>query len=86
MLAFYAERLGAVEINNSFYRMPTPETLGALGGGDAGRVSLRAQEPAPDHARKEAGRRGGRPSSASTRRRGRSATSWGRSCSSSRRS
>jgi uncharacterized protein YecE (DUF72 family) len=28
MLGFYAGRLGAVEINNSFYRMPNPETLG----------------------------------------------------------
>jgi uncharacterized protein YecE (DUF72 family) len=28
MLAHYASRMGAVEINNSFYRMPTPETLG----------------------------------------------------------
>ena len=27
MLAFYAGRLAAVEINNSFYRMPNPETL-----------------------------------------------------------
>jgi uncharacterized protein YecE (DUF72 family) len=27
MLGFYAERLGAVEINNSFYRMPTTEQL-----------------------------------------------------------
>ncbi len=27
MLAFYAERLPAVEVNNTFYRMPTPETL-----------------------------------------------------------
>jgi uncharacterized protein YecE (DUF72 family) len=27
MLAFYAGRLGAVEINHSFYRMPTPESL-----------------------------------------------------------
>ena len=28
MLGFYAERLGAVEINNTFYRMPSAETLG----------------------------------------------------------
>jgi len=27
MLAYYAERLSAVEINNSFYRMPSPETV-----------------------------------------------------------
>ena len=27
MLAFYAERLGTVEINNTFYRMPKVETL-----------------------------------------------------------
>jgi len=29
MLAFYAERLRTVEINNTFYRMPKAETLGA---------------------------------------------------------
>ena len=28
MLAYYAERLGAVEINNTFYRMPSQELLG----------------------------------------------------------
>ena len=28
MLAYYAERLRTVEINNSFYRMPSPEALG----------------------------------------------------------
>lgn len=28
MLAYYAERLDAVEINNTFYRMPAPELLG----------------------------------------------------------
>ena len=27
MLAYYAERLDAVEINNTFYRMPAPEML-----------------------------------------------------------
>src|ERR1041384_2705616 len=27
MLAFYASRLGAVEINNTFYRMPRPALL-----------------------------------------------------------
>jgi uncharacterized protein YecE (DUF72 family) len=29
MLRFYAGRLGTVEINNTFYRMPKPETLAA---------------------------------------------------------
>ena len=29
MLRFYAERLPAVEINNTFYRMPSPSTLAA---------------------------------------------------------
>ncbi len=29
MLAFYAERLPTVEVNNSFYRMPAPKTLAA---------------------------------------------------------
>jgi uncharacterized protein YecE (DUF72 family) len=28
MLAYYAERLDAVEINNTFYRMPSPDMLG----------------------------------------------------------
>jgi uncharacterized protein YecE (DUF72 family) len=28
MLGYYADRLAAVEINNTFYRMPTPEQLG----------------------------------------------------------
>ena len=28
MLAYYAERFGTVEINATFYRMPTPKTLG----------------------------------------------------------
>lgn len=32
MLGHYAERLGTVEINNSFYRMPSPETLGRWAG------------------------------------------------------
>jgi uncharacterized protein YecE (DUF72 family) len=27
MLAYYAERLGSVEVNNTFYRMPKPEVL-----------------------------------------------------------
>jgi uncharacterized protein YecE (DUF72 family) len=31
MLRYYAERLSAVEINNSFYRMPAPETLARWG-------------------------------------------------------
>src|SRR3954469_23694452 len=29
MLRYYAQRFGAVEINSSFYRLPTPETLEA---------------------------------------------------------
>src|SRR5437870_5677979 len=28
-LSFYAERFGTVEINNTFYRLPSPETLPA---------------------------------------------------------
>ncbi len=86
MLAFYAGKLGAVEINNTFYRMPTPDAARALGGGDAGGVSLRAQEPAPDHPHEEAGRRRRRRRRGSRRRRARSATGWARSCFSSRRS
>jgi uncharacterized protein YecE (DUF72 family) len=29
MLPFYAERFGTVELNNTFYRMPTPKTIAA---------------------------------------------------------
>ena len=32
MLAFYASKLPSVEINNTFYRMPTPELLGSWAG------------------------------------------------------
>ena len=32
MLSYYAERLAAVEINNTFYRMPGPEALRKWGG------------------------------------------------------
>ena len=39
MLAFYAGKLGAVEINNTFYRMPDAVAARALGGRDAGRRS-----------------------------------------------
>ena len=49
MLGYYAGHFRAVEINNSFYRMPTAEVLGALGRRDAARVPLRAQEPAAHH-------------------------------------
>jgi uncharacterized protein YecE (DUF72 family) len=31
MLAYYATQMGAVEVNNTFYRMPTPETLARWG-------------------------------------------------------
>ena len=58
MLAYYAGHFRAVEINNTFYRMPTRRGAGALGRRDAARVPLRAQEPAADHARQAAGRRG----------------------------
>ena len=48
MLAYYAERLGAVEINNTFYRMPKPETARALGRRDTAptfRFALKAPQP-----------------------------------------
>ena len=57
MLAYYAERFPTVEINNTFYRMPAPEQLRKWARRDARRLPLRAQEPTPDHAREEAGRR-----------------------------
>ena len=39
MLAWYAERLPSVEINNTFYRMPKASVLAALGRGHAARRS-----------------------------------------------
>ena len=43
MLPYYAERFHTVELNNTFYRMPTREGDRRLGPGDAGGLRLRAQ-------------------------------------------
>ena len=61
MLAWYAERLPAVEINNTFYQMPKVAVLAHWGRGDARDVSLRDQGVAPHHPRcAPQGRRGDR--------------------------
>ncbi|MCK6461995.1 MAG: DUF72 domain-containing protein, partial [Planctomycetes bacterium] len=46
MLAYYAERLDACEINNTFYRMPKPETVRKWAGQtpDAFRFCLKAPQ------------------------------------------
>src|SRR3954462_12262283 len=46
MLRFYAERFGTVEINNTFYRMPTAATLGRWGEqvGESFRFVLKAPQ------------------------------------------
>ena len=50
MLAWYAERLPTVEINNTFYRMPRTTVLESWSGGDARSLPLRDQGLAPHHA------------------------------------
>jgi hypothetical protein len=51
MLAWYAERLPAVEINNTFYQMPKVAVLAHWVEGDARGLSLRDQGVAPHHPR-----------------------------------
>jgi uncharacterized protein YecE (DUF72 family) len=53
MLGWYSERLPAVEINNTFYRMPAT-TMRALGRDHAGGLPLRDQGVAPHHAHRAA--------------------------------
>ena len=45
MLAYYASRLGAVEINNTFYRMPKAEVLAAWAAEVPGRFSFVLKAP-----------------------------------------
>ena len=59
MLAFYAVALPAVEINNTFYRMPAAEMLRAVGRGDAARVHVRPEGAAAHHPPQAARRRVG---------------------------
>ena len=49
MLAYYAERLSTVEINNTFYRMPKRNGAESWGGG-AGPLPFFDQGVAPHHA------------------------------------
>ena len=53
MLRFYSERLAAVEINNTFYRMPKESVLVSWARTGSGRFRLRAQS-APGHNASEA--------------------------------
>ena len=85
MLAYYAEQLRAVEINNTFYRMPTPEMLEHWAAETPDDVPLRAQEPAPHHAHDEGCVDVGDAVARLDEAPARSATSWARSCSSCRR-
>jgi len=43
MLEYYGERLNAVEINNTFYRMPSRKVLADWGEQSAERLLLRTQ-------------------------------------------
>ena len=51
MLRYYAERFPTVEINNTFYRMPTASVLGAGRSRCPEQLLVRAQGAAPHHAR-----------------------------------
>ena len=77
MLAFYAGKLGAVEINNTFYRMPDRDAARALGGADARSFRFALKSPTQHHPHAEAGRRGRRCGAAGGRARARSADQLG---------
>ena len=49
MLAYYAERLPTVEINNTFYRMPKTAVLETWAGSTPDALPVRDQGLAPDH-------------------------------------
>ena len=76
--------LGTVEINHTFYRLPTPALLDGVAARDAADVPLRAEGAAAHHAPAPAEGRG-RVGARSARRRRRSATSSARCSSSCRR-
>ena len=57
MLAFYASRFGAVEINNTFYRMPAAPMLERWAQETPPGLHLRAQGPAAHHPPQAPGRR-----------------------------
>ena len=52
MFAYYAERFHTVEINATFYRMPTVAMAEAWRGESAGGFHVHAQGAAADHARR----------------------------------
>ena len=85
MLGYYAARLPAVEINNTFYRLPKAKMLEDWAGPDPGRLPLRAQGLAPDHPHAAPEGRGRAGRNTCSRPRARSARSSGRCCSSCRR-
>ena len=85
MLAFYAERLPTVEINNTFYRMPKAAVLENWARTTPRRVPLRDQGVAPHHAHRAAQAGSAADSVAFLYASSpRSATSAGRCCSSCR--
>ena len=45
MLAYYVERFATVEVNNTFYRMPTGEAVDGVGGDGAGRFPFVLKAP-----------------------------------------
>ena len=54
-LAFYARQFATVELNASFYRLPTPAMMERWAAGDAARFLVRDQGLARDHPRAAAG-------------------------------
>ena len=86
MLPYYAARFPTVEINYTFYRMPTEKLVAGWAGADAEPVQADAEGAAADHARQPAARTAV-PLVTRVLRRGRrrSATSSARCCSSCRR-
>ena len=86
MLGFLREQLGAVEINNTFYRMPTRRAARALGGRDAGGFRFALKARAASRTMQRLADVGDSVERLATRRAARWASSWGRSCSSCRRS
>ena len=77
MLAYYAERFSTVEINYTFYRMPTEKLLAGLGGRHARQLHVHAQGAAADHPRREAAALRGSDCRPSARPRRRSAPKLG---------
>ena len=54
MLPYYAARFPTVEINYTFYRMPSVQAAGRMDQAGAGVIQVHAQGAAPHHARREA--------------------------------